>query len=177
MSSLNKGIEKVEVTLRWDPSPVGEPADDLDIVAATYTADAPHGEPAYLVHFDSRAPDGTITLNRDSRTGLGLGSDESMTLELDRLAVEYTRVVVGVAIQQNDGRKTFGEIANTGVRIHEGYTELAATDLAAVSGATATTVAEFSRDDSGAWRFREFVHGFPDADPNSFTTMMGGRLP
>ncbi|WP_167538231.1 TerD family protein, partial [Streptomyces caniferus] len=85
MSTFNKGIEKVEVTLKWDPSPLGTPDNDLDIVAATYTADAPHGDPAYLVHFDSRSPDGTITLNRDSRTGQGFGFDEIMTLELDRL--------------------------------------------------------------------------------------------
>ncbi|BCK68101.1 hypothetical protein Srufu_020540 [Streptomyces libani subsp. rufus] len=95
MSTLSKGIEKVEVTLKWDPSPLGTPDNDLDIVAATYTADAPHGEPAYLVHFDSRSPDGTITLNRDSRTGQGFGFDEIMTLELDRLAETYTRVIVG----------------------------------------------------------------------------------
>ncbi|MER6416677.1 acyl-CoA carboxylase subunit epsilon, partial [Streptomyces humidus] len=30
----------------------------------TYLADDPHGDPAYVVHFDSRSPDGTIYLNR-----------------------------------------------------------------------------------------------------------------
>lgn len=172
MSSLSKGIGKVEVQLRWDPSPLGAPASDLDLVAAIYLAGDPRGEPAYLVHFDNRSPDGTITLDRDSLTGQGLGWDEVMTLELDRLGPSYVRVVVGVAIQQRSGRMAFGEIANPAVRTVEGYKVLAAGDFADVSGATAATVAEFTRNDSGGWEFHELIRGF-DTDLNSFTRMMG----
>ncbi|MER6997439.1 TerD family protein [Streptomyces sp. NPDC000410] len=172
MSSLSKGLRKVQVTLKWDPSPIGTPANDLDIVAATYTADVPHGKPAYLVHFGSRSPDGTITLNRDSRTGQGFGSDEVMTLELDRLADTYARVVVGVVIQQHSGEKTFSDITNTGVRILEGPVELAKDDLSGVPGATAATIAEFTRDGTGGWRLRTSVSGFT-ADPTEFAGLMG----
>ncbi|WKX68960.1 TerD family protein [Streptomyces sp. XD-27] len=173
MSGLSKGLRKIEVALRWDPSPSGTPANDLDIVAATYTADAPHGEPAYLVHFDSRSPDGTITLNRDSRTGLGFGADEVMTLELDRLSTSYIRVVVGVAIQQREGRKTFGEVANTDVRFRENGLEFARYDFSDVGASTAVKVAEFTRDNAGAWEFRQAVRGF-DTEPAAFAGLMGG---
>ncbi|MDK0522707.1 TerD family protein [Streptomyces sp. ML-6] len=176
MSTPNKDIEKVEVRLKWDPSPSGTPDHDLDIIAATYLADAPYGAPAYLVHFDSRSPDGTINLNRDSRTGQGFGFDEVMTLELSRLASTYARVVVGVAIQQRDGRKAFADIPNTGVQIREGYTNLAEDDFSAVGTATAATVAEFVRGASGAWEFRSMVRGF-DGDPDSFAGEMGNRTP
>ncbi|MBO8188698.1 TerD family protein [Streptomyces spirodelae] len=172
MSSLNKGLGKVEVTLKWDPSPMGEPPHDLDIVAATYTADAPYGEPAYLVHFDSRAPDGTITLNRDSKTGQGFGSDEVMTLELERLAERYVRVVVGVAIQQGEGHKTFAHVPNTGVRIREGYEELFDYDFSGVAGATAATVAEFVRGETGEWHHRAALRGYEGA-PEDFASHMG----
>ncbi|UUN29584.1 TerD family protein [Streptomyces sp. FIT100] len=172
MSSLSKGLRKVQVTLRWDPSPVGAPATDLDIVAAVYLADAPHGKPAYLVHFGSRSPDGTITLNRDSRTGQGFGADEVMTLELDRLSEGYARVVVGVVIQQRDDALTFSDIKNMGVRILEGPVELANDDLAAVPDATAATVAEFTRDAAGSWQLRTGVRGFA-ADPAEFAELMG----
>ncbi|MEU7137355.1 TerD family protein [Streptomyces sp. NPDC046261] len=172
MSNPNKGIRKVEVALKWDPSPAGTPAHDLDIIAATYVAGDPDGAPAYLVHFDSRSPDGTIALNRDSRTGQGLGYDEVMTLELDRLAPAYVRVVVGVAVQQGGGRRTFGDVTNTAVRIAEGHLELARDDFSAVAASTAATVAEFVRDGSGVWEFRDGVRGF-DADPATFTALMG----
>ncbi|NSC24747.1 TerD family protein [Streptomyces albus subsp. chlorinus] len=172
MSSLSKGLSKVEVTLKWDPSPMGEPDHDLDIVAATYTADDPYGAPGYLVHFDSRSPDGTITLNRDSRTGQGFGSDEVMTLELDRLAETYVRVVVGVAIQQGEGRKTFGQIANTAVRVCEGYEELAGNDFSGVPQATAATVAEFVRGESGEWHHKVVLRGY-EGTPEDFTARMG----
>lgn len=176
MSSLSKGLRKVQVTLKWDPSPIGTPAHDLDIVAATYTADAPHGKPAYLVHFGSRSPDGTITLNRDSRTGQGFGADEVMTLELDRLAAECTRVVVGVVIQQRTGEKSFSDIKNTGVRILEGPVELASDDLSRLPDASAATIGEFTRDDAGEWQLRTIVRGF-DAGPAEFADLMGLESP
>ena len=172
MSSLNKGIERAEVRLKWDPSPLGAPVSDLDLIAGTYRADAPRGEPAYLVYFASRSPDGTIGLNRDSTTGQGLGWDEVMTLDLGRLAPSYARVVVGVAIQQGGGRMVFGQIAHPEVQVVEGYTELARDDFSGVPGATAATVAEFVRGDSGVWEFRAGVRGF-DADPDSFAAGMG----
>ncbi|WP_314172653.1 TerD family protein [Streptomyces winkii] len=174
MSSLNKGLEKVEVKLKWDPSPMGAPVHDLDIVAATYTGDDPYGDPDYLVHFDQRAPDGTITLNRDSRTGQGFGPDEAMTLELERLAPTYTRVVVGVAIQQGGGRMTFGDVSNTLVQISEGYTKLAENDFAGIPASTAATVAEFVRGEDGAWELHDGVTGF-DTEPASFAQEMGRR--
>lgn len=124
MSGLNKGIRKVEMALKWDPSPTGQPPTDLDIVAATYLESDPHGAPAYVVHFDSRSPDGTIYLNRDSKDGKGFGWDEVMTLELDRLDARYARVVVGVVIQQNPEHRTFVGVLNPAFRIREGYTVL-----------------------------------------------------
>ncbi|MET8508345.1 TerD family protein [Streptomyces sp. NPDC004787] len=188
MSGLNKGVGKVEVAVKWDPSPAGSPAHDLDLVAAVYPADAPYGPPAHLVHFDSRSPDGTITLHRDSRTGQGFGYDEAMTVELDRIAARYARVVVGVAIQQGGGRLTFGQVARTGVRVREGYTDLLEDTLGSVADATAATIAEFVRDGaedggggngdggdgSGEWLFRPLLRGF-DIDPSTFGTVMGAR--
>ncbi|MGC4912152.1 TerD family protein [Streptomyces albogriseolus] len=171
MNGVSKGIRKVEIALRWDPSPSGEPSTDLDLVAAPYPADAPHGDPGYVVHFDSRSPDGTITLNRDSQDGKGFGYDEVMTLELDRLDPRYARVLVGVVIQQQAPR-TFSGVRNPGLRIREGYDVLAEDDFGGVLGARAATVAEFVREGSGPWEFRAGVQGF-DGDPVHFTREMG----
>lgn len=172
MNGLGKGIRKVEVSLKWDPSPAGEPPADLDLVAGTYLAGDPHGDADYLVHFDSRSPDGTITLNRDSSDGKGFGWDEVMTLELDRLSERYARVVVGVVIQQRAGGMTFGSVSGMALRVREGYTVLAEDDFGGVPGSTAATVAEFVRGEGGAWDFRAGVHG-SDAEPARFTRTMG----
>ncbi|GHC81635.1 TerD family protein [Streptomyces flavofungini] len=172
MSSIRKGLKKVEVGLKWDPSPAGASPHDLDIVAATYTADDPQGRPAYLVHFDSRSPDGTITLSRDSRTGQGFGFDEVMVLELERLSERYTRVLIGVAIQQPPEGHVFGDVANASVRIREGHTDLAQHDFASVAGSTAAVIGEFSRGPGGHWAFRELLRGF-DTDLTAFTAEMG----
>ncbi|MER7107517.1 TerD family protein [Streptomyces sp. NPDC000229] len=176
MSSANKGVDKVEVTLKWDPSPAGVPDHDLDIIAAVYRADDPHGAPVYLVHFGSRSPDGTINLQRESRTGQGFGFDEAMTLELNRLAPEYARVVVGVAIQQGGGRATFSDITSALVLVKEGYRELDRYDFAGLQDATAVTIVEFLRDGTGGWGWRRAVRGF-DADPQAFTEVMGAQQP
>nr|WP_268253090.1 TerD family protein [Streptomyces cinerochromogenes] len=172
VTGFSKGIRKVEVALKWDPSPAGRPPTDLDIIAATFLSGDPYGAPAYLVHFDSRSPDGTILLNRDSTDGKGFGWDEVMTIELDRLDDRYARVVVGVVIQQRSGRKTFADVLNPAARIREGYTVLAEDDFGSVLGATAATFAEFVRDDSGEWTFHPGAHGF-DEDPAAFTQVMG----
>ncbi len=172
MKALNKGIRKAEVSLKWDPSPAGQPPTDLDIVAATYPATDPYGDPAYVVHFDSRSPDGTITLNRDSKDGKGFGWDEVMTLEFDRLAAQYARVVVGVIIQQRSTHRTFVSVIKPGLRIREGYSVLTEDDFGGVLGSTAATVAEFVRDETGSWDFHSGVQGFED-DPATFTRTMG----
>lgn len=172
MSSADKGPRKVEVRLKWDPSPFGEPPRHLDIIAATYSADDPHGRPVYVVHYDSRSPDGTINMNRHSQTGQGYGFVEVMVLELDRLAPSFGRVVVGVGIHQDGGRRTFGDIANAAVLVVEKYTELLADDFARVAGATATTVVEFTRNASGQWDMHEMIRGF-DSDTAVFAMEMG----
>jgi stress response protein SCP2 len=172
VSSDSQGLEKVEVRLKWDPSRWNQPPHHLDIIAATYSADDPYGRPVYVVHFDSRSPDGTINMSRHSQTGQGFGYVEVMTVELDRLAPSFARVVVGVAIHQNSGPKTFGEISNAGVLVVEGYKELLKDDFAQVPGCSATTVAEFTRQTSSAWEFHEMVRGF-DSDPVVFAAEMG----
>lgn len=172
VSGGGQGLGKVEVRLKWDPSPYGEPPRHLDIIATTYPADAPYGRPAYVVHYDSRSPDGTINMSRHSQTGMGFGFVEVMVLELDRLSPSYGRVVVGVAIHQDGGPRTFGDISNAGVVVVEGYRQLIADDLARVADATAATVAEFTRDSAGVWEMREMIRGF-DSDPVVFTAEMG----
>ncbi|MFF9364703.1 TerD family protein [Streptomyces griseoluteus] len=174
MTGVSKGIREVEVALKWDPSPAGRPPSDLDVVAATFTAADAYGEPAYLVHFDSRSPDGTIFLNRDSPDGKGFGWDEVMKLELGRLDARYARVVVGVVIQQSRNRTTFASVLNPAVRVTEGYTTLFEADFTAARDATAAVVAEFTRDASGDWTFHPGVHGF-DEDPATFTRVMGSK--
>ncbi|MGV9786815.1 TerD family protein [Streptomyces sp. NPDC003435] len=174
MTGFSKGIREVEVALKWDPSPAGRPPSDLDIVAATFTADDAYGEPAYLVHFDSRSPDGTIFLDRDSPDGKGFGWDEVMNLELQRLDGRYARVVVGVVIQQGQARTTFSSVLNPAVRVSEGYTVLSEADFGAAADATAAVVAEFARDASGEWTFHPGIHGF-DEDPATFTRVMGTK--
>ncbi|WP_156726374.1 TerD family protein [Streptomyces apocyni] len=173
MSGLSVGQGKIEVGLKWDPSAAGTPAHHLDIVAATYRADDPADRPGYLVHLDSRSPDGTINLARTSRTGQGLGYDEVMTLELNRLASAYTLVVVGVVIQQHRPEKTFGDVANVGVRVREAYHELLLRDFTDLASASSATVAKFTRTGSGGWEFHEIFRGF-DADPVAFARLMGG---
>lgn len=173
MSGDSRRLGKIEVRLKWDPSAWDRPPHHLDIVAATYSVDAPYGQPVYVVHTESRSPDGTINMSRHSETGLGYGFAEVMALELDRLAPSFTRVVVGVAIHQRTGPLSFGDMPNTGVLVVDGYRELLKTDFGRVGRSSAATVAEFTRGTSGAWEFHEMIRGF-DSDPAAFTTEMGG---
>jgi stress response protein SCP2 len=170
VSGIGKGIRRAEVSLKWDPSPMGQPDVDLDLVAATYRNTDPHGAPVYVVHFDSRSPDGTITLHRDSRDGKGFGWDEVLTVELDRLSQEFGRVVVGAVIQQGTSGRAFAQVPQARYRIAEGYEALAEGDFAEVSDARAATLCEFVRE-GNRWEYRPAVLGF--ADPEGFPLVMG----
>lgn len=81
-------------------------------------------------------------------------------------------MVVGVAIQQSGGRLAFGDIANTGIRVREGYTDLLVHDFTDVPDALSATVVEFTRDGADGWAYRPLLHGF-DADPQTFATLLG----
>lgn len=164
-------VRKVEVALKWDPSPSGQPANDLDIVAAAYLASDPYGDPAYVVYFGARSPDGTIYYNRDSRSGQGFGWDEAMTLELDRLDIRYARVVVGVVVQQTSGYCTFDSVVNPVLHIRDGYRVLAEHGFGGLHGASAATVAAFVRHDR-EWDFHPGIHAFHGA-PETFPATMG----
>ncbi|MEU5040701.1 TerD family protein [Streptomyces griseorubiginosus] len=172
MHAGGAGLGRVQVRLKWDPSPFGEPARHLDIVAATYAAGDLHGRPEYVVHTESRSPDGTITMTRHSETGLGLGYVEEMELEFERMVSAYGRVVVGVAIHQDAGPRTFGDLTHCGVLVVEGYRKLLTDDFAGVADATAATIAEFTRDAAGCWHFGELIRGF-DSNPTGFMAEMG----
>ncbi|WP_171171773.1 TerD family protein [Streptomyces sp. I05A-00742] len=172
MSVFGKGIDKAEVRLKWDPAPFGTDPHDLDLIVAVHAAADPHGAPVQLVHFGRRSPDGTVTLNRDSPDGKGLGWDEVMTVELSRMAEANGRVVVGVAIQQADGRRTFAEVVGPRVQILNGYEVLGEEDFTTVPTATAATVGEFTRNAAGLWTFRPLVRGF-DTDGETFAETMG----
>ncbi|MFH8737071.1 TerD family protein [Streptomyces sp. NPDC017964] len=167
------GLTRAEVKLKWDAGRWDQPTRHLDIIAATYRDDAPYGAaPSYVVHTESRSPDGTIHLTRHSETGLGLGFAEVMVLELDRLAPAYRRVMVGVAIHQRDAVMTFADVTNTEVVVTERYQSLISNDFANMSSATAATIAEFTRDGAGLWHVSEAFQGF-DADPMAFPAQMG----
>ncbi|MER7761642.1 TerD family protein [Streptomyces sp. NPDC097619] len=171
MTGIRKGLTKAEVALRWDPSPAGAPPHDLDLVAAAYAAEDPHGTPVYLVHHGRRAPDGTVTLDRDSRTGQGFGFDEVLILELGRMEPRLVRVVVGAVVQDGGEAKTFAEVPGTAFRVREGHTDLAADGFTAVAGASAATVAEFRRE-GGVWSFHPGLRGYT-AGLDEFTALMG----
>jgi tellurium resistance protein TerD len=171
--SPSKGIDKAEVELAWDGVLQGRPAVDLDLIAAVFPADDPAGTPAYLVHFDSRSPDGTITLSRESRTGQGFGWDEVMVFELGRMAPTLARVVIGVAIQQRGDVRTFGQVPGGRFRVREGHAELTRGDFASLPACSAATVGEFRRDAAGRWEFHPELTGFADTDPVAFAALIG----
>ncbi|MBH1938103.1 TerD family protein [Streptomyces sp. AV19] len=173
MSGFGKGIETAQVRMKWDPAPFGATPHDLDLIGAVYATDDPYGPLLQIVHFGSRSTDGTVFLNRDSRTGQGLGWDEVMTMELSRMPGTSGRVVIGVAVRQAGGAPLrFADVANPRAQVVTGYEVLAEHDFKEVAGATAATVAEFARDGAGLWTFRPVLRGF-DTDAVTFAKRMG----
>ncbi|MFI9150544.1 SAV_2336 N-terminal domain-related protein [Streptomyces sp. NPDC053367] len=166
---------KVEVALRRGPPPAGQPPTRLVLVAAAYLASDPYGDPAYVVHGGSVPPDGAM-YPHPSGDGPGLGGDEVMTLELDRIDARYARVVLGVLLQQGPPHGSFADVPALSLRIREGDAVLHEYGFAGVPRATAASTGEFVRDASGSWTFRGGVRPVDpgEGDVASFTAVMGG---
>ena len=153
MSTPNKGIGKVEVTLKWDPSPPGAPAHDLDIVAATYPANEPYGNPrirALRQPLAGRHHQSQPGQQDGPRARLGRGDDPGARPAVGRVRPRGRRGRHPAAGRPKDLRRH----SEPGVRIREGYTS-GRGRLLLGRRATAATVAEFVRDGSGGWEFRE----------------------
>jgi stress response protein SCP2 len=106
---------------------------------------------------------GAVNHTGDNLTGAGAGDDESISIDLDRVPVDYDRIVIGVNIYRAEAKKQdFGLIDNAFMRVYNGKTgvEMARFNLSEkYAGKTSIIFGELYRH-NGEWKFNAVGSGF-----------------
>lgn len=159
------GLQKVGVGLGWDPSDVSGVEFDLDASAFLLGAGGKLVSERHFVFYNNKlSPDGAVVGADDDRTGGSSdGDDETIFVELNRVAADVQEIVFAATIHEFDVRRqNFGQVRNSFIRIYEASTgqELAKYELGEdFSTESAVEFGRLYRKD-GAWKFEALGRGY-----------------
>ena len=165
LSKTAPTMNKVDLGLGWNPRATDGKAFDLDAVAFLTGEDGKVRLDGEFIFFNQKvSPCGSVTHNRDNRTGDGDGDDETISVDLSKVPQEVAKIVFAVTIhegQQNG--QNFGMVDRAYIRVinqDANAEELARFDLSE-DGSTevAMIFGELYRH-SGEWKFKAVGQGF-----------------
>lgn len=167
LSKAAPGLTKIRVGLGWDPRVTDGSQFDLDASVFAVNADGKcKDDKAFIFYNNKTSEDGAIVHQGDNRTGQGDGDDESVVIDLTKLAEGVSKAVFAVTIDQADERKqNFGQVSKAFIRVvnEADGTELARFDLSEDSSTeTAMIFGEVYRNASDAkdFKFKAIGQGF-----------------
>lgn len=177
LSKENAGLSRVVVALGWDEAKVKvgffakkpQPIDcDASAILLTNGRFVSRDD---LVYFGNlRHKTGTVQHMGDNLTGAGAGDDEQIVVELDKIPMQYDRIVVVVNIYQAYKRnQQFGMVQNAYIRLVDGRNnnEMCRYNLTEnYQGMTAMIFGELYRH-NGEWKFNAIGQGTTDGDLGS----------
>jgi tellurium resistance protein TerD len=164
LSKAAPNLTAVTVGLGWDVRATTGADFDLDASALLLGSHGKVLSDQHFVFFNNlKSPDGTVEHTGDNLTGEGEGDDESINVDLARVAPEVDRVVFPVSIYDAVNRgQTFGQVRNAYIRVvnRTDGSELARYDLSEdASTETAMVFGELYRYNS-EWKFRAIGQGY-----------------
>jgi tellurium resistance protein TerD len=158
------GLAKILVGLGWDArSTDGQPF-DLDASAFLLNNTGKVRSDADFIYYNQpKSPEGAVEHGPDNLTGSGDGDDETIKVDLSKIAADVDKIAVTVTINEFEERKqNFGQVSNAYIRIvnEADGTELARYDLSEdYSVETALNFGELYRN-NGEWKFKAVGAGF-----------------
>ena len=152
------GLRKVSVGLGWDPnSGLSQTDFDLDASAFLLREGGKCPSPDFFVFYNNPAsPDGSTATRGDNRGGEGDGDDETLDLDLAKIAPQIEQVIFAVTIHEADERKqNFGQVRNSFIRVYDAGSSEEICKYELDEDFSTATALEFGRlyKRNGAWRF------------------------
>ncbi|MDK2126934.1 TerD family protein [Parachitinimonas caeni] len=165
--SLDKtapGLVEVRIGLGWNPRATDGQAFDLDASAFLLSSLGKVRSDADFIFYNQKTTaDGSVAHTGDNRTGEGDGDDETLTVNLAKVAADVDKIVFVVTIHEADTRKqNFGQVGGAFIRVinQAGGAEIVRYDLSEdASTETAMVFGELYRS-SGEWKFRAVGQGY-----------------
>ncbi|MDR2198691.1 MAG: TerD family protein [Deltaproteobacteria bacterium] len=158
------GLSVILVGMGWDVSGKEGVDFDLDASAFLLTENRKVRNSGDFIFYNNLSTnDGSVRHTGDNRTGEGEGDDESIQINLLKLAPEVHTVSLTVTIHEAEARKqNFGQVNNAFIRIVnvDNGKEIARFDLTEdMSTETAMIFGEVYRQGSD-WKFKAVGQGF-----------------
>lgn len=161
----NPSLSKITVGLGWDVNAFDSGA-DFDLDASVFMV-GENGkcptESDFIFYGNLVHSSGSVKHMGDNRTGAGEGDDEQITVDLNAIPANISKVAFTVTIYDAEIRKqNFGQVSNAYIRIVDDTTgaEVIRFDLGEdFSIETAVVVGEIYRY-NGEWKFNAIGSGF-----------------
>lgn len=164
LSKTDPNLVRILIGLGWDERSTDGQAFDLDASAFLLTASGKvRGDHDFIFYNQLKSLDGAVEHTGDNRSGQGDGDDESILVDLSKVAHEIDKIVITVTIHDAQiRRQNFGQVANAFIRVVNQDTgvEVVRFDLAEdYSTETAMVFGEVYRH-NGEWKFRAVGQGY-----------------
>ncbi|MCT6835439.1 MAG: TerD family protein [Acinetobacter baumannii] len=164
LSKTDPNLVRVLIGLGWDERATDGAAFDLDASAFLLTATGKvRGDHDFIFYNQLKSQDGSVEHTGDNRSGQGDGDDETILVNLSKVAPEVEKIAITVTIHDAQTRgQNFGQIANAFIRVvnQDTNVEVVRFDLAEdYSTETAMVFGEVYRH-NGDWKFRAVGQGY-----------------
>lgn len=165
--SLSKeapGMKKIAMGLGWDSRATDGAAFDLDASVFLVGEDGKvRSDNDFIFYGKKTTDDGSVEHTGDNLTGEGDGDDETINVDLEKIAADVKKLVFAVTIHDFEARKqTFGQVSNSYIRVvnSDSKVEVARYDLSEdASSETAMIFGELYRHGE-EWKFKAIGQGF-----------------
>lgn len=164
LSKTDPNLVRILIGLGWDERVTDGAAFDLDASAFLLTVNGKvRGDHDFIFYNQLKSQDDSVEHTGDNRSGLGDGDDETLLVNLSKVAPEVEKIAITVTIHDAQARsQNFGQIANAFIRIvnQDTQVEVVRFDLAEdYSTETAMVFGEVYRH-NGEWKFRAVGQGY-----------------
>ncbi|MFY5844331.1 TerD family protein [Acinetobacter baumannii] len=164
LSKTDPNLVRVLIGLGWDERATDGAAFDLDASAFLLTATGKvRGDHDFIFYNQLKSQDSSVEHTGDNRSGQGDGDDETILVNLSKVAPEVEKIAITVTIHDAQTRgQNFGQIANAFIRVvnQDTNVEVVRFDLAEdYSTETAMVFGEVYRH-NGEWKFRAVGQGY-----------------
>ncbi|MCU1444574.1 TerD family protein [Cryobacterium sp.] len=163
LTKVSPGLTVATVGLGWDPRTTSGEAFDLDASALLIGDNGKVRSSADFIFYNQpAAADKSVVHLGDNRSGAGEGDDEQITIDLNLVASDVSRVVIVVSIDKADARRqNFGQVRGAYCRVvDQDNNEIVRFDLSEdAAPETAMLFAEVYRNGSD-WKFKAVGQGY-----------------
>ena len=164
LSKEAPGLNKMVIGLGWDTRATDGAAFDLDGAVFLVKADGKVRTDADFVFYNNlKSTDGSVVHSGDNTTGAGEGDDETIAIDLSKVAADVQKISVCVTIHDAETRgQNFGMVSKAYVRCINAADnkEIARYDLSE-DGSTESAMIFGEVYRAGTdWKFRAIGQGF-----------------